>query len=116
MGAILGANARYFLGQYAARLAASSLPYGTLLINLTGSFVLGFFLVWTTDRVVADPRWRWFLAIGFCGSYTTFSSYAYETFALLEQGQWQVSALNILASNVLCLAGVAAGAALARAL
>ena len=116
LGAVLGANARYFLGQYIARWSATALPYGTLLINITGSFILGFFLVWTTERVLADPRWRLFIAIGFCGSYTTFSSYAYETFALFEQGQWTVSLLNILAGNVLCLLGVLAGAALARAL
>jgi CrcB protein len=116
LGAILGANARYFLGQYVARAAASTLPYGTLIINATGSFVLGFFLVWTTERVFADPRWRLLIAIGFCGSYTTFSSYAYETFAFFEQGQLFVSVLNILASNVLCLICVLAGAALARAL
>lgn len=116
LGAIAGANARYFLGQVIARLTASTLPYGTLVINITGSFVLGFFLVWTTERVFADPRWRLLVAIGFCGSYTTFSSYAYETFAIFEQGQWLLSALNILASNLLCLIGVLAGAALARAL
>ena len=116
IGAILGANARYFLGQYLAKATASALPYGTLIINLTGSFVLGFFLVWTTERVFADPRWRLFIAIGFCGSYTTFSSYAYETFAFFEQGQWLVSAVNIVASNALCLIAVLAGAALARAL
>jgi CrcB protein len=116
LGAILGANARYFLGQYIAKLTASSLPYGTLLINCTGSFILGFFLVWTTERVFADPRWRLFIAIGFCGSYTTFSSFAYETFALLEQGQWHIVALNILASNMLCLLSVVAGAVVARIL
>lgn len=116
LGAIVGANARYFLGQYIARVSASTLPYGTLIINATGSFVLGFFLVWTTERVFADPRWRLLIAIGFCGSYTTFSSYAYETFAFFEQGQWFVSALNLVASNVLCLICVLAGAALARAL
>jgi CrcB protein len=116
LGAILGANARYFLGQYVAKVTASSLPYGTLLINCTGSFILGFFLVWTTERVFADPRWRLFIAIGFCGSYTTFSSFAYETFALLEQGQWHIVALNILASNTLCLLSVVAGAVVARIL
>ena len=115
-GAILGANARYFLGQYISRISASALPYSTLLINATGSLILGFFLIWTTERVLADPRWRLFVAIGFCGSYTTFSTYAYETFALLEQGQWRVSVLNMIASNLLCLIGVAAGAALARLL
>jgi CrcB protein len=66
--------------------------------------------------VFADPRWRLIIAIGFCGSYTTFSSYAFESFALLEQGHWGLFATNVLASNVLCLIGVLAGAALARAM
>ena len=116
LGAVLGANARYLVAQRVARWTGSTLPYGTLLINCTGSFILGFFLVWTSQRVLADPRWRLLVAIGFCGSYTTFSTYSYETFAYLEQGQWQVAVLNILGSNFLCLVGVLAGAALARAL
>jgi CrcB protein len=116
IGAIVGANLRYFVGQSVAKLLASSLPYGTLLINLTGSFILGFFLVWTGERVLADPRWRLLIAIGFCGGYTTFSSFAYETFALFEQGRFAASALNVVASNALCLIGVALGAALARSI
>ena len=75
-----------------------------------------FFLAYTTERVLLDPRWRLLIAIGFCGSYTTFSSYAFESFALMEQGQWLLVSLNILTSNVLCLVAVLAGAALARGL
>ena len=116
IGAIVGANLRYFVGQSAARLLSSSLPYGTLIINITGSFILGFFLVWTGERVLADPRWRLLIAIGFCGGYTTFSSFAYETFALIEQGRFAASALNVIATNILCLLGVVAGAAIARAI
>ncbi len=116
LGAMVGANLRYFVGQYAARLLPSSLPYGTLLVNITGSFILAVFLVWTTERVLADPRWRLLIAVGFCGGYTTFSSYAYESFALFEQGQWLTCALNILANNVLCLIGTVLGAMLARAI
>jgi CrcB protein len=115
LGAIVGANLRYFVGQYAARLIPSSLPYGTLFINTTGSFILALFLVWTTERVLADPRWRLIIAVGFCGGYTTFSSYAYETFALFEQGQWLACVGNIVANNVLCLTGTILGAMLARA-
>jgi CrcB protein len=63
-----------------------------------------------------DPRWRLLLAVGFCGSYTTFSSYAFESFALMEQGQWLLTGINVVASNALCLAAVLAGAALARGL
>ena len=114
IGAIVGANLRYFVGQSVAKLLSSTLPYGTLLINITGSFVVGFFLVWTGERVLADPRWRLLIAIGFCGGYTTFSSFTYETFALFEQGRFAASALNVMVTNVLCLLAVVAGAAIAR--
>ncbi len=116
LGAILGANLRYLVGQSVTKLFSSTLPYGTLVINVTGSFVLGFFLVWTGERVLADPRWRLFVAVGFCGGYTTFSSFAYETFALFEQGRFAASALNVVVSNALSLAGVALGAVLARSI
>jgi len=114
LGAIVGASARYFLSGYAAKIFLSAFPYGTLIVNITGSLVLGLFLIWTGERVLLDPRWRLLIAIGFCGSYTTFSSYAFESFALLEQGQWLGLAVNVVASNTLCLAAVIAGAALAR--
>jgi len=116
VGALFGANLRYFVSRIAAKLLSPNFPYGTLIINVTGSFILGLFLVWTTERVLADPKWRWLIAIGFCGSYTTFSSYAFETMAYFEQGHWNLFALNILTNNLLCLGGVLAGAALARAI
>jgi CrcB protein len=116
VGAALGASARYFLSGLIARNFSATFPYSTLLINTTGSLVLGLFLVYSTERVLLDPRWRLLVAIGFCGSYTTFSSYAFECFALMEQGQWLMMGLNILGSNVLCLAAVLAGAALGRGL
>ena len=114
LGAVVGASARYFLSGFIAKALPSSFPYGTLIINITGSLLLGFFLAWTSERVLIDPRWRLLIAIGFCGSYTTFSSYAFETFALVEQGQWLLMGLNIIASNLLCLVSVLAGVTLAR--
>lgn len=116
LGAVVGASARYFLSTLISRDFASAFPYGTLLINITGSLILGFFLVFSTERALLDPRWRLLVAIGFCGSYTTFSSYAFESFALFEQGQYALFAGNVLANNVLCLAGVLAGAMIARSL
>ena len=116
LGAVAGANARYFIARWVAKLISASFPYGTLLINVSGSFVLGFFLIWTTERVIADPRWRLLIAIGSCGSYTTFSSYAFESIALLEQGHWVDLAANIITNNALALLGIIAGAVLARAL
>jgi len=116
VGAVVGASARYFLSGLIARNFSATFPYSTLFINVSGSLALGFFLVYSTDRVLLDPRWRLLVAVGFCGSYTTFSSYAFESFALIEQGQWLLAGVNALTSNVLCLAAVLAGAALARGL
>jgi CrcB protein len=116
LGGILGANLRYFLSRIITRFSDAAFPLGTLLINITGSLVLGFFLVWTTERVFADPKWRLLVAIGFCGSYTTFSSYAYETMSYFEQGHWALFASNVLANNVLCLGAILAGAMVARAI
>ena len=116
LGAIVGANARYWMSRSALRLLGPVFPYGTLAINVLGSFVLGFFMVWTTQRVIVDPRWRLLVAVGFCGGFTTFSSYAFESMALMEQGQWALMATNIVSNNLLCLAAVLAGMALARLL
>jgi CrcB protein len=115
LGAVLGANARYFLSRWAARSLSPVFPYGTLIINVTGSLLLGFFLVWTSERVLADSRWRFLVAIGFCGAYTTFSSYAFETMYYFEQGQWGLLAANIVSNNLLSLAACLGGMALARA-
>jgi fluoride exporter len=116
LGAIAGANARYLLSRYAARLLGPVFPYGTLIINVTGSLIVGFFVIWTTERVLADPRWRLLVVVGFCGAFTTFSSYAFETMAFFEQGQWLLMATNFFANNLLCLAAALAGMGLARVL
>lgn len=114
LGAVAGANARYFLSRWIAKNYSIAFPYGTLLINVTGSLILGFFLAWATERVLADPRWRLLIAVGFCGSYTTFSSYAFETMSYFQQGLWPLMLVNIFANNLLSLAAVLAGAALTR--
>jgi len=114
LGAILGANARYILSRYTAKMLGPAFPYGTLFINVSGSLVVGFFMIWTTERVLLDPRWRLLVVIGFCGAFTTFSSYAFESVAYFEQGQWLLMLANIFANNVLCLLAALAGMALAR--
>jgi CrcB protein len=116
LGAIVGANARYSLSRYAVKEFGPVFPYGTLIINVLGSMVVGFFVIWTTERVLADPRWRLLVVVGFCGSFTTFSSYAYESMAFFEQGQWLLMVTNVLSNNLLCLSSALAGMALARAL
>ncbi|HWY59540.1 MAG TPA: fluoride efflux transporter CrcB [Terriglobales bacterium] len=116
LGALVGANARYLLSRYAAKELGPVFPYGTLFINIAGSLIVGFFVIWTTERILADPRWRLLIVVGFCGSFTTFSSYAFESMAYLEQGQWLLLVTNVLANNLLCLGGALAGMALARVL
>jgi fluoride exporter len=116
VAAIVGANLRYLLSRLAARELGPVFPYGTLFINIVGSFIVGFFIIWTTERVLLDPRWRLLVVIGFCGSFTTFSSYAFETMAYFETGQWGLMFANILTNNLLCLGGALAGMALARVL
>jgi len=116
LGAIFGANARYWISRYAARVMGPVFPYGTLIINVLGSLIVGFFVIWTSERVLADPRWRLLVVVGFCGAFTTFSSYAYESMAYFEQGQWALMLTNILGNNLLCLAAALAGMALARVL
>lgn len=116
LGAILGANARWLISRYAARILGPVFPYGTLMINVSGSFIVGFFMIWATERVLLDPRWRLLVVVGFCGAFTTFSSFAFETMAYLEQGQWILMTTNFLSNNILCLGAALAGMALARAL
>jgi CrcB protein len=116
VAAIVGANLRYLISRLAAREFGAVFPYGTLSINIVGSFIVGFFVIWTSERVLVDPRWRLLVVVGFCGSFTTFSSYAFEPMAYFEQGQWGLMLTNVLGNNLLCLGGALAGMALARAL
>ena len=116
VAAIFGANLRYLLGRLSVRHFGLNFPYGTLAINIIGSFIVGLFVIWSTERVLADPRWRLLVVVGFCGSFTTFSSYAYESMSFLEHGQWGMMLVNILGNNLLCLGAALAGMALARVL
>jgi fluoride exporter len=116
LGAIFGANARYLISRYAAKVLGPVFPYGTLIINVSGSFIAGLFLIWTSERVLVDPRWRLLVVVGFCGGFTTFSSYSFETMAYFEQGQWLLMTTNVLANNLLSLLAAVAGMALARVL
>lgn len=113
-GAIVGANARWIISRYAAKLLSPVFPYGTLFINVVGSLIVGFFIIWTTERVLVDPRWRLLIVVGFCGAFTTFSSFAFETMAYFEQGQWMLLTVNFFSNNLLCLGAALAGMALAR--
>lgn len=115
IGAIFGANARWVISRFAARIISPVFPYGTLFINVSGSFAVGFFMIWSSERVLLDPRWRLLVVVGFCGAFTTFSSFAFETMAYFQQGQWTMMLANFISNNLLCLGAALAGMAVARA-
>jgi fluoride exporter len=115
-GAILGANARYWLGDWAAQKWGAAFPIGTLIINLTGSLVLGFFMTLATERFMLDPRWRLLFAVGFLGAYTTFSTYTYESFNLIFKGQLIPGLFNLLGSTILGVIAVGIGVYLGKSL
>jgi CrcB protein len=113
IGAVLGANARFLLGGWIAERFGTTFPLGTLVINVTGSLLIGVVVTLSTERLV--PGWfRPMLAIGFLGSYTTFSTFSYETLSLVQDGAWGAAALNVAASVGAAFLGVYAGTVLAR--
>jgi CrcB protein len=114
LGGFIGAVSRYSVSTFIAKNWDPALPWGTLAVNVTGSFVIGVFLTWTTERIITDPAYRLLVAVGFCGAYTTFSSYAFETVRLMEQGHFLSATGNFLTNNMLSLMGVFAGIMLAR--
>ena len=114
LGGILGANARYVLGTWIAQRYGTSFPYGTLVINISGSFVIGLFLTLISERFVLHPNWRLFFVVGFLGAYTTFSTFSYESVVLLQNGSWRLGLVNMLGSVVLGPIAVVMGMAVAR--
>lgn len=116
LGAMFGANLRYWVGVWAAGRLGTSFPYGNLIINITGSFILGFFMTLAVDRLLLDPRWRIFFAVGFLGSYTTFSSYTFESLSLIMENQWLPGLFNLFGSAFLGGVAVFLGILAARAI
>lgn len=113
-GAALGANARYLVNLWAASRFGADFPYGTLLVNITGSFILGFLLAVSTERFDLSPEMRLLLATGFLGSYTTFSSYAVESLNLWrDDGIW-LAVRNIFLNNGIGLGFALLGTLAAR--
>ncbi len=114
LGGFLGANARYFVQRWAAGLWGPNFPYGTLLANVSGSFLIAFFMTLATGRLSISPEARLFVAVGFLGGFTTFSSFSLETFNLATQSSWLLAATYFLGNTLLGLIGVAAGVVLAN--
>jgi CrcB protein len=116
VGSAIGGVSRYLVGGLSQRLVGGTFPSGTLLINITGSFLLGFILRYGVETTTLTPEVRAFLTVGFCGGYTTFSSFSYETIALAEDGQWTRAALYVGLSVGLSLVATFLGLVAAREL
>jgi CrcB protein len=116
VGAGLGGLARYAVGGWVQGVAGAGFPWGTLLVNVTGSLLLGFLLRYALATEAVSPEVRLLLTTGFCGGYTTFSTFSYETAALIEDGQYDRAALYVVLSVVASLVGTFVGIAGAREL
>jgi CrcB protein len=116
VGSAIGGVSRYLVGGLVQRLTAGTFPAGTLLINITGSFLLGAILRYGIDTPTITPEVRAFLTVGLCGGYTTFSTFSYETVALLEDGEWSRAALYVALSVGLSLVATFLGFVAAREL
>jgi CrcB protein len=114
VGSALGGVSRYLVGGMVQRILDTTFPAGTLVVNLTGSFLLGLFLRYALDTPTLTPEIRGFLTIGFCGGYTTFSTFSYETVALLEDGEWTRAVLYAALSLFLALGATILGFMVAR--
>ena len=108
VGGAIGTVGRYWLSGVVAALIGETFPWGTLVINVTGSFVIGLFASVTAPqgRLMVPSLGRQFFMIGICGGYTTFSSFSLQTLNLAREGQWAYATLNVVLSVLLCLAGV----------
>lgn len=113
-GGALGACLRYFIGGSVFARTLTPFPLATFVINVSGSFIIGFFLTLATERMNVSPHLRLAVAVGFVGAYTTFSTFEYETIRLIEEGRFIYAVLNVVLSVVVGFLAVWGGIALAR--
>ena len=114
LGGFLGANARFLVLSWAARLLGTNFPYGTFIANISGSFLLGIAIAILHDRALLESPQRYFLLAGFLGAYTTFSTFTYESMQLFQQGAVLFGLLNVLGSVAIGLLAVFCGVLLGR--
>ncbi len=113
-GGFLGSVFRYLTSIYVNKLLDSTFPYGTLTVNVAGSFVIGLIFGLSDRFNWLTPEWRFFLATGICGGFTTFSTFSFETINLLREGDWFLGISNISLSLVFCLVATFSGGLLIR--
>ena len=116
LGGGLGSIARYWVGSTVGGRMGVRFPYGTLVVNITACLVIGFSLTWLSDRAEISLAWRYLVAVGFIGAYSTFSTYEWETLCSLRSGAFALASVYALGSMALGLAATWCGAALAEVL
>jgi fluoride exporter len=105
-GSGIGGGVRYWLSSLIHKYASPYFPFGTLIINILGSFLLGWMIFGFDEKDLIDPSFKLFIGIGFCGGFTTFSTFSLETFNLMKNGELLFAGLNILLSVIISLAGI----------
>lgn len=113
LGGATGSLSRYLVGTAIMNRMGGRFPLGTVFINITGSFLIGFIMTLLTERLNPHPNWRFLLVVGFLGGYTTFSSFEWETLGLVRDGGWWLGLINAAGSVVLGYISVLLGAVLA---
>lgn len=116
IGGFIGAVMRYLCSGWVYRLVGTGLPWGTLFVNVAGSFLLGFFLVFESTRLTMSPTIRNFVAIGIMGAFTTFSTFSYEAISLIQDQLYFKALAYILLNVVICITAAWAGMISARLL
>jgi len=116
IGGSVGAATRYLVSTWAANRFGSDFPYGTLIVNVVGCFIIGAFMVLVTERVMVSLYWRLVVAVGFVGGLTTFSSFGYETFKLVEDAEYGGATWNIMMNFTLGFFATWLGMVIARVL
>ncbi|RJP70265.1 MAG: fluoride efflux transporter CrcB [Ignavibacteriales bacterium] len=106
LGAAIGGALRYWLSNYVYKFLPENFPYGTLTVNVAGSFLVGFFIFYLSDREIISSNLKLFLTVGFCGGFTTFSTFSLETMNLFRDSEFLLAGFNILLNLFLCLLGV----------
>lgn len=113
-GGALGSVLRFWMSGWVTGMLGRGFPYGTLLVNVSGSLLMGFLYVMLIDKFNASAEWRAVLLIGLLGGFTTFSSFSMETFNLLESGEISKALMNIILSVAVCLTATWLGVVLGR--
>jgi len=114
VGGFVGAIGRYALGRWIGQRWGHSFPLGTFVINVSGSFLIGLLMTLLAERYTENPQWRLLLVVGFLGAYTTFSTFEYETGALVKDGEWLYALMNVILSVAAGFGALKLGEAIAK--